>query len=332
MFEQLRSAWRRRLLNSAFARLLVGDGPSPGPVELIQRRVFILPTRAGILFAVVLFIMLLAAINYSNSLGYMLTFVLTSVLILVIIHTYRNLYRLQINVGTVEPAFASTAVQIPLQINNEGVHPRLAVAASLAGGQQRVVDIPAKKDIVISLPHQTGRRGWHPLGRFTLETRFPMGLFRAWSYVELQRGHLVYPTPSTGQVAPPQSQYRAKQTGDRGYGVDDFVGLRSYHAGDPLRHIHWKAYARTQNLLVKQFGGDRSDEVMLDWRSLSGMDTEAKISRLTRWVLDAERENLDYGLWLPDVEIPPARGPEQQHRCLKALALHGKPKRGESHV
>lgn len=321
MYQRLRSNCRRLVLNSRFARFFQGEGPKPGPVVLAQRRVYILPTQAGLLFAVVIFIMLLASINYSNSLGYLLTFVLAGVVIIVIIHTYRNLYHLQVNIGAIEPVFAESPLRIPLQLHNDGSYPRFALTARLGGKDAPCIDVAARNDAVINLVHRAVRRGWYPVGRFILETRFPTGLFRAWSVIELDRGYWVYPTPSATRVPPPASQYRAKQSGDQGRGVDDFIGLRNYHSGDSLRHVHWKAYARAQNLLVKQFGGDRSDEVILDWRNLPWLATEARLSQLTRSVLDAEQEQVDYGLWLPGVEIAPGRGPEQRLRCLKALAL-----------
>jgi uncharacterized protein (DUF58 family) len=116
------------------------------------------------------------------------------------------------------------------------------------------------------------------------------------------------------------SLYKLEICGDQGVGADDFAGLRQYHSGDSLRHVHWKAAARQQGLLTKQFGGDRSEELWLDWSNLPEINIEQRLSILTRWVLLAEREGKSYGLRLPNQVIEPSRGGPHRHQCLKALA------------
>jgi uncharacterized protein (DUF58 family) len=115
----------------------------------------------------------------------------------------------------------------------------------------------------------------------------------------------------------------ASLLGDQGIGSDDFAGLRGFRSGDSLKHIHWKALARQQGLQTKLFGGDRNEQLWLDWRMLEGLDTEHRLSQLCRWVIEAERQGMEYGLWLPDQSIDPDRGQSHQRRCLKALALFG---------
>jgi uncharacterized protein (DUF58 family) len=137
----------------------------------------------------------------------------------------------------------------------------------------------------------------------------------------LQQEFVVYPEPAESRTLPQNVVYRPKQSGDKGRGSDDFAGLRNYHVGDSLRHVHWKAVARDQGLHTKQFGGDRSDEIWLDWRTLEHMDTEQRLSQLTRWVLDAEHAGLSYGLWLPGERVEPNHGEAHMHQCLAALAL-----------
>jgi uncharacterized protein (DUF58 family) len=130
----------------------------------------------------------------------------------------------------------------------------------------------------------------------------------------------VYPRPAAISQLPADSLYKLKVTGDQGVGADDFAGLRPYHSGDSLRHIHWKVAARQQGLLTKQFGGDRSEELWLDWSSLPDVPLEQRLSILTRWVLLAEREGKSYGLRLPGLVLEPDRGGPHRHQCLKALA------------
>jgi uncharacterized protein (DUF58 family) len=165
------------------------------------------------------------------------------------------------------------------------------------------------------------RRGWLRPGRFALLTRFPTGLFRAWSWLAPDWSTLVYPRPEGGAVPGPDAFVANERGGQFGEGDEDFRGLRRYQAGDPPRHLAWRLLARGQELHTKQFAGEAPSRVWLDWDALAGMDGEARIARLTRWVLDAERAGRVYGLRLPDAEIPPGQGAEHRHRCLQALAL-----------
>lgn len=179
--------------------------------------------------------------------------------------------------------------------------------------------MPATAQLSLAAP----RRGRLELGRVTVSSSYPLGLFRAWAYVDLRMRCLVYPRPAPRTGAPPLSPRRLSEQGDQGRGADDFVGFRTYHPGDSPRHVHWKAAARGQGLITKQFGGDRVEELWLDWVLLDGLDTEARLRRLCRWVLDAHGLGRSYGLRLPGTELAPARGEQQRRRCLEALALFG---------
>jgi len=307
-----------------------GEGPEPLPAALGRRRVYILPTRAGLAFGLVLLVMLVGAINYNNSLGYLLTFLLGSVAVVGILHTYRNLLNLRVSLGPVAPVFAGAALRVPLVLDNRGGAGRLSLELGFAGrGTDRAAnvetDVPPDAWHETVLPLATGLRGRHRMGRITLSTRYPLGLFRAWAYVVPDQGYLVYPRPHPQAGLPVGPSYEATLTGDRGHGSDDFAGFRGYHPGDSLRHINWKALAREQGLLTKQFGGDRASEVWLDWRALEGLDRETRLSRLTRWVLEAESAGLTYGLWLPGRRIDPDHGPGHRSRCLETLALFEAP-------
>lgn len=305
------------------ARFFKGDAPSAAPWVLNRRNVYILPTRQGLFFAVTLMIILIGAINYNNSLGYFLTFLLGSVAIVGILHTYRNLLRLEVRLASIEPVFAGSEATIPVVLHNPGTQRREQIALAFAGQEPNICAIPPASQRVMSLQRPAGQRGWQPVGRFTLATTFPLGLFRAWSHVVPDSHYLVYPRPAAEARLPQTSRYMASLVGDQGIGSDDFAGLRSYRTGDSLKHVHWKALAREQGLLIKQFGGDRSERLWLDWRMLEGRETEARLSQLCRWVIEAEQQGLEYGLWLPDQSIEPGRGHAHQQQCLRALALSG---------
>lgn len=305
-------------------RFLRGTGPEPGPVQLDLRRVFVLPTRQGLLFAVLLGTMLLGAINYDNSLAYALTFLLAGVAVAAILHTVRNLTGLRVRAGRSEPVFVGETARFTVGLENPGDRERLGVWLALPEGEPTRLDVPAEQIAWTHLERPAARRGHLPMGRFTLRGRFPLGLFVAWAHVDLGVACLVYPRPAPERGLP-ASAGRAAGGGEfQGQGEgDDFHALRGYQPGDSLRHVHWKAFARGQGLLTKQFGGQAADDVWLDWDTLPGLDPEARLSVLCRWVLDAAHQGRAFGLRLPGVELPPEQGAAHRQRCLETLARFG---------
>lgn len=314
---------------SAFwQRLLNRDHPETGPVTLSRRRIYILPSRTGLIFALVLLAMLLGAINYQNSLAYILTFLLTSLGVVSMIHAFRNLNGLTLHAGHVKPVFAGEEARFPLNVENRQGVRRLAIKLLFADQEPITIDLPKNGGQWIELRHPTANRGvMHP-GRITLYSRFPLGLFHTWSYVHLEMPCLVYPHPAAERGLPPEVLRDSGSAGDRGQGMDDFAALRPYSPGDSLRHVHWKALAREQGLVTKQFGGGMTEQLWLGWEMLGALPLEERLSRLTRWVLEADSLGHAYGLRLPDIEITPQRGAGHRHHCLETLASYRLP-RGE---
>ncbi|MHA1569237.1 MAG: DUF58 domain-containing protein [Alphaproteobacteria bacterium] len=312
---------RRHGLN--WQRFFRGEGPAAGPCRLHRRNLYILPTRAGLGLAVLLAVLLLGAINYSNSLGYLFTFLLGSIAVLAIVHTYRNLLGLRIGLGRLPAGFVGDTLALPVRIDNPEPRDALGIELQWPGqAPEERIDVAAGQATTAHLPLKLARRGWQPVPRFVVAGRFPLGWFRAWAHVHPDQRLLVYPRPARSAPLPPPAAWTPSLGGERGQGSDDYAGLRPYHVGDSPRHIHWKALARHQGLLTKQFGGDRCEELWLDWTTLPALPTETRLGILARWVLDAEAGGHDYGLRLPGDTIPPDRGPPHRHRCLKALALY----------
>jgi uncharacterized protein (DUF58 family) len=288
--------------------------------RLSRRRIYILPTRNGLLLGLLLLAMLIGAMNYSNGLAYALTFLLASVAIISILHTYRNLAGLTLLAGNCRPVFAGERARFPIAIDNPGAA-RFALVLAPTGGEPAISDVEAHTVHWVELMLPTDRRGWCELPRVSIATGFPLGLFRAWSYVDLRQRCLVYPRPELAGP-PPMVGEGGADGARRGRGSDDFASVREYRAGDSLRRVHWKALAREQGLLTKEFEGGGSRELWLDWDQTGGLPVEGRLARLCRWVLWAEGQGLDYGLGLPGRRIPVGRGQPQCQRCLEALALH----------
>ena len=293
-----------------------------GTITLNQRRIFIIPTRQGFGFVCVLLVMLLGDINYNLSLGYVLTFLFGTMALMTMVHTFRNMVQLEIRAGRVTPVFAGEPAQFVFYFRNNGRLSRYQLTLQEAGGQSIVFDIPAQQSLEVILPVATVQRGWLSSGRLTLFTEFPLGLYHAWSYLQFDTHGLVYPKPAVPQPLP--ASFDPNGTGKNTMaGDEDFSGLRNYVAGDALPRIAWKALARGQGLQVKQFSSPQGRELWLDWAQMPSLAIERKLEILTRWVLDAEAQELHYGLRLPDCELSPGQGATHRATCLRALALYG---------
>ena len=299
--------------------------PESGPILLVQRRVYILPTRYGIMFAMMLMIMLLGAINYSLSLGFVLTFLLLALAFNTMLYTYRNLASLSVTAARTPAVFAGEAAVFTLNLSNPSAIARFAIGISRerrASAGSTHVDVPAQMAATISISIPSERRGLLRAGRLTLFTQFPLGLYHAWSYVHPDLACLVYPQPAPAGYPLPPAESADGSGASHGAGHEDFAGLRPYHSGDSPRHVAWKAVARGQGMFTKQFSGQAAHEVWLAWEQLPPrMGIEEKIAVLARWVLDAHAQQLSYGLRLPGSELPLASGDAQRERCLQALAL-----------
>jgi uncharacterized protein (DUF58 family) len=298
--------------------------PESGTVELVHRRVYIVPARLGWFFGGTLIVLLVGSINYALSLGFALTFLLGGLGLVGMVHTARNLARIAVSAGRAEPVFAGESAQFRLFLDGRAAFDRPAILARHVGsGAQLVVDIPARgmAEVVLAVPAE--KRGRLAIGRVMLETRFPLGLFRAWSYIEPDARCIVYPRPERSALPPFTGDAAAGARHTPVPGSDDFAGLRSYQPSDSPRHIAWKAVARSDEMLTKHFAGESAAELWLDQKLLpSRLSLEQQLSRLAGWVLAAERSGAHYGLRLPGVEIAPSRGDVHRAACLQALALY----------
>ncbi len=300
------------------------QGPDRGPVTLRRGRIYILPTGLGMAFGLMLFAMVMGSLNYANNLGLGLSFLLAALAVVAMQACHRNLETLVVREAGTDPPFAGQDAAFRLALTNPGGMPRRDLEASANAAAAPPVTVDAAGNATLRLAVPTRRRGWVLLDRVEIATRFPYGLFRAWAVLHPGLRCLVYPTPAADAPPPPPAPGEAGGGAVR-RGEDDFAGLKDYHPGDPPRHIAWKAYARAGELLVKEFSGAAEPLPVFDLADAPGADLEARLSVLTRWIVDSHARGETFGLRLPGIEIPPEPGEAQRRRCLAALATFQTP-------
>ena len=284
----------------------------------------LLPTApfAGLLF--VIGVVWYAAANQNSAPTYLLLFCLTSVFLVSIPHTLLNLGSLKATAGSVKPAFAGQEVSLPVEITNQSRAVRHAIVLSLpeSGGDGESVDaLPAGKSARLTLRFSAPKRGEHGIGSLCLTSRYPLGFVRASKRINMLQRYLVYPKPAGDPNLPIGSAHSPRDRPQQELGEgDDFAGVRAYLPGESQRHIDWKAVARGQPLMTKQFSVETDTLLFLDFARVQ-KDREARLSQLALWVIEAERARCPYGLRLPAAEIAPSMGEQHFHRCLRALAL-----------
>jgi uncharacterized protein (DUF58 family) len=294
-------------------------------VTLTRRSIYIVPTRAGLALGATLALMLAGSINYNLGLGYVLTFLLAGLGVVGMLHTWRNLAGLEITPGRASPAFAGGRITWRIRIANASALSRGSVGLWMEGATPLHLDVPARDEVVATLDVPADRRGRVRAGRVRIATIYPLGLFRAWSYAALDMGTVVYPKPEDSAPPLPASPGRPGNGGRTRIGEDEFSGVRDYRPGDAPARIAWKAMARADTVLTKQFaGGEGGATVHLDLASVPHeLGLERALSRLAAWVTIAEDARIRYALVLPGRNLHADNGPAHRSRCLEALALHG---------
>jgi len=293
-----------------------------GRAEIGARRIYILPTRYGMIYAALLMLMLLGAVNYGNNPAHLLTFLLAALGSNAIYQTWRNLRGLRLACLGAEPVFAGHSASFRIDCDPDG-RDRPAIQLGFDDAEPALLDLKAGGSAAaVSVPLPLLPRGLYPPGRLTVSTQYPVGLFRAWCYVDCDRDVLVYPHPGTSWQ-PVGDEGERLEGGYDGTGNEDFAGLRGYIPGDQASRIDWKSFARDRGLNTRLFSGQAASPVWIDFDQAPGGDIEARLSALTRAVLDAERQGRHYGLRLPDRVLPPGAGGMHRHQCLRALAVHG---------
>jgi uncharacterized protein (DUF58 family) len=312
---------RRALADRLRAWAARRHGADSLPIKINRRRIYILPTRFGVMLACMLAAMLIAGLNYNSNLALAFGFLMASVALVTMHHCNRNLLGLQVDVTTEVDAFAGREAGFEFVLKNDSnVDRRDVEIRCLSAGGIRSVPARSSESVPVAVP--VPRRGVVRIAQFELRTRYPFGWFHAWTYVQGSLTAYVAPAPQGARTLPAVagagSTSRSEMRGD-----EDFAGLRAYEPGVPLKHMAWKVLARGGEAAVQSYSSLAALPEWLDWSALEGLDTEDRLSQLCLWVLESESAQRVYGLRVPGKEIAPARGAAHRFACLRALALFG---------
>jgi uncharacterized protein (DUF58 family) len=326
------SALRKRFWSWWQSRLPLTD-----TLTLTQRNVYILPTRAGWMLAMTLLVLLVASINYQLNLGYLLTFMLAGAAVVGMHVTHGNLRGITMNLiagradsmpgsGSFHSIFAGSIAQIEVRLSHGRKSQRPSIGLALLDDAHAPhwawADVPAQGSSTVNVAFKAQRRGLHRVPNLQAETRYPLGTFRVWTIWRPKSEVLVYPAPEPhAPPLPPGEPRSGGGAAARAQHTGEFDGVRAYRRGDPLKLVVWKKAAKSDELVSRDSSDAQRYELWLDYAACATIEHEAKLSRLTAWVIAADKLGSDYGLRLPGREIKPASGEAHKRACLEALAL-----------
>lgn len=315
--------------------------------ELTARRIYILPTREGVFFCITIFLLLAGAMNYNNSLLFIFTFLLAGIGIITMYHTHNNLLHAITRANETAAVYAGEDLIIPIQISLKSNQTKARYNLVLEifdtenrnlkkdkkknskknsskknkFTQQQFFDLGENEKHITNFRIETSKRGYLKPPRLTLSSRYPLGLLRAWSNLLLDQQYLVYPKP-LAKAELYKIKFSAEDgAGEQGKGHDEFIELREKTPSDAYTHVHWKVFARSGLMLVKQYGGTASENINLKWSDFPQYDTEKRLSLFTRILLEAYQQQQFFSLELPNEFVPLGAGSVNLHHCLKVLAL-----------
>jgi uncharacterized protein (DUF58 family) len=294
--------------------------------SIIRQRLYILPTRHGIAFFIILILTLTGAINYENSLAFMLTFLLASICFLGMIYSHQNINNLIFRSSPAKPVFSGQTALFPVSIRTSKKRSHFSICFETYNSSSIRCNLLQQQDEAnISIPVKASNRGYFALEQIKISTEFPLCLFHAWSWINLKSQCLVYPKPEHYPFNTSHSNNNSGNHSQLQAGYDDFSGIREYQREDSPNHLAWKAIAKTGVLQTKQFHGNTNNEIYLNWFDLPDkMDIEKRLSIICYWVIESEKQGIKYGLKLPTLSIEPESGLHHYQNCLKELALFGK--------
>jgi len=313
----------RRALRRRYREWVERRARTVDECHLNHRRLYIVPSKAGFGFLVLVAALWLLATNFENNLVFILCFLLLGLFVVSTHFTHATLSGMRIKPVRAQSVFQGDAAAVELCLSQPRARRREQIALRFSDGEPLMVTLENAGDTFVTVLAPTTRRGYLEPGLLTIDSVYPVGLMRVWSHIRFRFDAAVYPAPVPDHAR--TSGWRGRGEGHYSgtSGSEDYVGLKTYETGESLRHVAWKQYARGQGLWSKQYGDPADVRVWVDWDDYAGMDTEQRLARMSWQVCECDAAGRVYGLRLPGVELEPDRGASHRQAALRHLALYG---------
>lgn len=310
-------------LTDFISRRLSNKKARSAHIVLSQNNIYIFPSSAGMVFVVLLVTLLVTAINYQNSLIYLLTFLLGAMFFISIWLCFLNLSGLEIFTDSPADAFEGEGLNFRLTLlQSHKSAPAIRFGADSAQTTEAFIEKGIKK--TVSLLQPPSSRGYHQLDRLYLSTLFPFGLIRAWTWLKTESGVFVCPAPVEPVYAPGSTQ-AGKSSHDNRVNIESSGDLKSYVAGDTLARVAWKQFAARDELYIRAYDATAGEvHQWVDWQAYAASNIEQRLGMMCSDILRLGRERKRFGVRLPGQEIAQGSGPEHERECLRALAVFGR--------
>ncbi len=318
------SSWRARW-DRRFYRWIDQRSPRARQVQLNRKNLYTFPNITGLVYLLITMVIWLLGTNYQNNLILGLSYLLVSIFVVSILHAFANLAGISIRFVGARSAFAGDRVAFVLELNciNKAGCDNLELR--WPGGETQIITLNHNEPQQVIVRAHSSERGYLRPGRLLVQSRFPLGIIRCWTWLNLDATALIYPAPIVTDEPHAQASDGREEGGTSQRGGDDFSGLRDYQPGDPIKHIAWKQFAQDKGLFTKEYEAYFSAEKWLDWDSLNHPQ-ELRLSGLCYWALEYERRQIPHGLHLPGLTLAPAIGEHHQQLVLTALAEFNLPR------
>lgn len=309
-----RTAWENR-----FYRWVDKRNPVAHAITLNRKNLYTFPNLTGLVYLLVAVVIWMLGTNYQNNLILALAYLMASLFVVAILHAFTNLAGITVKFVGAQPAFAGEPATFTLELTATHKFGCDQLELRWPAGDTRVVTLNPNEPLRVSLHAPSKERGYLRPGRLLVQSRFPLGIIRCWTWLNLDAQALIYPAPIACEEPRHQASDGQQEGGTHQRGGDDFSGLRDYQPGDSVKHIAWKQFAQEKGLFTKEYEAFFSAEKWLDWHSLN-LPQEPRLAGLCYWALEYEQRQVPYGLNLPGTSLEPALGEFHLQAVLKALA------------
>jgi len=319
-----------------FERWLSKRVPTRNQHQLNSRNIMIYPTRFGLSYLGFVVLVFLLGTNYQNNIILLFSYLLASLFISVMLHSFYNFSQLCFYSRTEQRGYVDDLIYFVIKITADKTHydinAHFTDRTLISQSAHLAQCVQGSKEI--KLTYKSSKRGKYYLGRVTVFSEYSLGLFKSKTVLGFGHYAIIYPKAKSliaGQFQfssqPDEPNIESYQT-TNSIGTDDFSELKSFVRGESRARTAWKQLAKGQGHYSKHY---QASQGQLQWLKLQDMpsnDVETQLAYLSFLIGELTATNQAFGLSLStdisnkSMNIEPNVGFEHQQACLTALALY----------